>query len=353
MAVTKISIPTPDDWHVHLRDGEMLKETARWTGRDFARAIVMPNLKPPILTAQEAVNYREHIVKALGAVNLKPLMTIYLTDQTTPQSLKESFESGAVVAAKYYPANATTHSEAGVTSLSSLMRLCESLAELDAPLLVHGEVTRPDVDIFDKEKVFIDEVLAPILKQFPKLRVVFEHITTNDAVEFVKAHDEQMGATITAHHLEFNRNAMFKGGIRPHYYCLPVAKREIHRQGLIAAATSGHKSFFLGTDSAPHSIKAKESACGCAGLFTAPTALATYAEIFYKAKALEKLAGFASLNGPKFYRLPVNTEITELERLSAPLTFDNLVPLSHDENVQVFTPEAGVMWKATRRRPTI
>ena len=304
---TSLTIRRPDDWHVHLRDDAMLQAVVGYTASQFGRAIVMPNLRPPITTVAAARAYRERILAALAPGTVfTPLMTAYLTDTSDPDELERGFREGVFSACKLYPANATTNSAAGVSDIRHLDRVLDRLQNIGMPLLVHGEVTDPEVDIFDREAQFIERIAAPMLARFPGLRMVFEHITTRQAVEFVQASADNVAATITPHHLHINRNAMFAGGIRPHMYCLPVAKREVHRLALRSTATSGNEKFFLGTDSAPHAIDAKESACGCAGIFNAPFAIESYAAVFAEEQALDKLEAFASLNGPKFYRLPAN-----------------------------------------------
>jgi dihydroorotase len=321
----RIVLRRPDDWHVHLRDGAMLAGVANHTARQFARAIVMPNLKPPVTTVAAARAYRERILAAVDpAHGFTPLMTAYLTDGTAADEVERGFREGVFTACKLYPANATTNSAAGVTDIRRLDAVLERMQAIGMPLLVHGEVTDRHVDIFDREAVFIDRVMAPTLARFPGLRVVFEHITTVQAVDFVRAAGPDVAATITPHHLEINRNAMFDGGIRPHMYCLPVAKRELHRLALRAAATSGEAKFFLGTDSAPHAVGDKESACGCAGLFNAPAALESYAKVFEEEGALDRLEAFASLNGPAFYRMPANEQRVALVRapLAVPARID-------------------------------
>ncbi|MCU0697470.1 MAG: dihydroorotase [Myxococcaceae bacterium] len=315
--MTELELIRPDDWHVHLRDGELLKAVVDHTARQFARAIVMPNLKPPVTTVAAARAYRERILAAVDpALGFTPLMTAYLTDDSDADELERGFRDGVFTAAKLYPAHATTNSAAGVTDIRRLDRVLDRMQSLGMPLLVHGEVVDHSVDVFDREATFIDRVLAPTLERFPGLRVVFEHITTRQAVDFVTNARETVGATITPHHLEFNRNAMFEGGIRPHFYCLPVAKREVHRLALRKAATSGNPKFFLGTDSAPHRVVDKEAACGCAGIWNAPVALESYAKTFEEEGALDKLEAFASLHGPRFYRLPVNGTRVRLSRTS-------------------------------------
>jgi len=302
-------ITRPDDWHLHLRDGDALKSVLPDTARQFARAIVMPNLRPPVTSTAMALAYRDRILQALPAgMRFEPLMTLYLTDNTQPQEIATAKACGMVYGVKLYPAGATTNSDSGVTDIAKCNKALEAMQKLGLPLLVHAEVTESDVDVFDREKVFIDRHMAPLIKRFPALRVVFEHITTHDAAEFVAAAPANVGATITAHHLLLNRNAMFAGGMRPHHYCLPVLKREQHRLALVKAATSGNPKFFLGTDSAPHPKSAKEASCGCAGIYTAHAALELYAEAFEKADALDKLEAFASFYGADFYGLPRNQE---------------------------------------------
>ena len=309
----RLIIRRPDDWHVHLRDGEMLKLVAPFTARQFGRAIVMPNLLPPVTTAAAAEAYRERIVAATGP-EFTPLMTCYLTDETDPDELASGFAGRIWIAAKLYPANATTNSALGVTDVRNIYPALERMQTIGMVLCVHGEVTDPDVDVFDREAVFIDRVLAPVTRDFPELRIVLEHITTAEAADFVETGGPSIAATITPHHLIINRNALFDRGLRPHAYCLPVAKREKHRRAVRSAATSGSPKFFLGTDSAPHSRHAKESACGCAGIFNAPFALEAYASVFEEEGALERLEAFASENGPRFYGLPVNEGTVALER---------------------------------------
>ena len=307
--MSRVSIARPDDWHLHLRDGEHMRAVLPDVARRFARAIVMPNLQPPVTTADMALRYRERILAALPAgMQFEPLMTIYLTDRTTGEEIRRARACGAVHAVKYYPAGATTNAENGVTDLGKCEDSLAAMQDCDLPLLVHGEVTFDNVDVFDREKLFIDRVLIPVLQKFPRLRVVFEHITTKEAVRFVLASPPRIAATITAHHLLLNRNALFAGGIRPHHYCLPLFKREDDRQALINAATSGNPKFFLGTDSAPHARDTKEAACGCAGMYTAHAGIELYAELFSAYNALEKLEGFASVFGPAFYGLPRNQD---------------------------------------------
>ena len=310
-----ITIRRPDDWHVHLRDGNMLEAVARYTSAQFARAIVMPNLSSPIVTAAAAAAYRERILTAVPEnSDFTPLMTAYLTDVSNPQEVADGFASGVFTAAKLYPANATTNSTHGVTDISNIIPVLEKMQDIGMPLLIHGEVTDADVDIFDREAVFIEKILSGLADDLPALKIVLEHITTAGAVEFVGAAGPNIAATITPHHLHINRNAIFEGGIRPHAYCLPIAKRERHRLALRKAATSGSPKYFLGTDSAPHEIDAKESACGCAGIFNAPFALESYAAVFDEEHALDRLEGFASEHGARFYGLPLNEGTINLER---------------------------------------
>src|SRR5271169_5457566 len=310
-----ITLHRPDDWHVHLRDGTMLEKVLPYTARQFARAIVMPNLPLPVTDIARARAYRERIIDALRAgVNFTPLMTCYLTDTTNPDEVTRGYEEGVFAAVKLYPAHATTNSAFGVTNVDRVLPVLERMADIGMPLLVHGEVTDPEVDIFDREAVFIDRVLDPLRRRLPELRIVLEHITTEEAAQYVAASGPNLAATITAHHLVINRNAIFAGGIRPHLYCLPIAKRERHRLALRRAAMSGAERFFLGTDSAPHALPTKETACGCAGIFTAPCALEVYTEVFEEEAALDRLEAFASLNGPQFYRLPPNDARITLRR---------------------------------------
>jgi len=338
--VSSLTITRPDDWHLHLRDGAGLAAVLPHTARQFARAIVMPNLKPPVTTTAQAAAYRERILAALpDGMAFEPLMTLYLTDNTPPDEIRRAKDSGFVHALKLYPAGATTNSDAGVTDLAKTYRTLEVMQEVGMPFLVHGEVTDPAVDIFDREAVFIDRVMEPLRRAMPELKVVFEHITTRQAAEYVAAADRHVAATITAHHLLYNRNEIFKGGIRPHYYCLPVLKREEHRVALVRAATSSSPKFFLGTDSAPHPKGLKEHACGCAGCYTALHAMELYAQAFDQAGALDKLEGFASHHGPDFYGLPRNAGSLTLRReqwtLPAELPFGEatVVPLNGGESI--------------------
>ena len=321
----KLSLRRPDDWHVHLRDGAMLTDVVNYTARQFARAIVMPNLTPPVTTVAAGIAYRQRIIDAVDpSLNFTPLMVCYLTDTIDANEVARGHAEGVFTACKLYPANATTNSSHGVTDIKNIYPVLEAMQRIGMPLLVHGEVTHQDVDIFDREAVFIDDVLQDVIKDFPDLKIVFEHITTAEAAAFVTAAGPNIAATITPHHLEFNRNAIFQGGIRPHYYCLPIAKREKHRLALRKAAVSGSPKFFLGTDTAPHTIEAKQSACGCAGLFNAPYALEAYAKVFDEENALDRLEGFASEFGPRFYGLPLNEGKVTLTRkeVSVPDTLD-------------------------------
>jgi dihydroorotase len=338
-----LTITRPDDWHLHLRDGPAMKDALAHSASVFARAIVMPNLKPPVTRTEQAKSYRDRIVAALAPGHrFEPLMTLYLTDVTPAEEIRRARDSGIVHAVKLYPAGATTHSDGGVTNLDRCTAVLEAMQALDMPLLVHGESTDPAIDVFDRERSFIDAVLIPLRRRFSTLRIVFEHITTREAVQYIEQSDDRLGATITAHHLRYNRNALFvdpdgRNGIRPHAYCLPVLKREVHRQALVRAATGGNPRFFLGTDSAPHSVHDKESACGCAGCFTAPLALPMYADCFEQAGALDRLEAFASFHGADFYRLPRNQDRIALRRLAwrppaqLPFGADRVVPMGGGE----------------------
>jgi len=341
-----LTITRPDDWHLHLRDGAMLKAILPETTRHFGRAIIMPNLIPPVLTATHATAYRDRILSALpdGAV-FDPLMTLYLTEDTDPDDLAAAHASGLIKAVKLYPAGATTNSASGVSNFDKVRPTLERMAEIGCPLCVHGEVTDPAIDIFDREAVFIDRVLEPIRKATPNLRVIMEHITTKDGVDYVLANDRDLGATITTHHLIINRNHILVGGIKPHYYCLPVAKRESHRLALRAAATSGDPRFFLGTDSAPHIDPLKENACGCAGCFTATNTMSLLAHVFEEDNALDKLEGFASLNGPAFYKLPTNTDTITLTK-GDPVLFPAKLD-TPEGDVTIFDPGFPVHWHVT------
>jgi dihydroorotase len=340
-----LTITRPDDWHLHLRDGDFLKDALAPTAAVFARAIVMPNLKPPVTTLAQALAYRDRILAAVPqAMRFEPLMTLYLTDATPAAEMHRARESGAVHGVKLYPAGATTHADSGVTDLARCAAALEAMQDVGLPLLVHGESTDASVDVFDREQVFIDTVLAPLRRRYPALRIVFEHITTREAARFIEQADGPIAATITAHHLRYNRNALFvdpqgRNGVRPHLYCLPVIKREVHRQALLAAATSGNPRFFLGTDSAPHPVRDKLAACGCAGCFSAPVALPMYAEAFEEAGALARLEGFASHHGADFYGLARNTERITLERAAwqppGQVAFgaDHVAPLGQGETL--------------------
>jgi dihydroorotase len=338
-----LTITRPDDWHLHLRDGAALASVLPHTARQFARAIVMPNLKPPVTTTAMALAYRERILAALPeGMSFEPLMTLYLTDNTPPDEIRRAVDSGFIHAVKLYPAGATTNSDAGVTDLTRCYKTLEVMQELDMPFLLHGEVTDGDIDLFDREAVFIERVLRPLRAAMPELPIVFEHITTKDAAQYVAEAEGPIGATITAHHLLYNRNEIFRGGINPHYYCLPVLKREEHRLALVTAATSGDERYFLGTDSAPHAIGAKESSCGCAGCYTALHAMELYTEAFARAGALDKLEAFASLNGPAFYGLEPNAGTITLKRET--WTLPNAVPFGDSQLVPLNAGEE-IGWK--------
>lgn len=338
--IQSVTIARPDDWHLHLRDGEALASVLPHTARQFGRAIVMPNLKPPITTTAQAIAYRGRIMAALPqGMHFEPLMTLYLTNNTPPDEIRRAKDSGLVHAVKLYPAGATTNSDAGVTDLTKCYETLETMQSVGMPLLVHGEVTDPAVDLFDREAVFIERVMQPLRRDMPELKIVFEHITTKNAVQYVSEGKGAIAATVTAHHLLYNRNDIFKGGIRPHYYCLPVLKREEHRRALMQAATSGNTKFFLGTDSAPHPKGLKEHACGCAGCYTALHAMELYAEAFDQAGALDKLEAFASVNGAAFYGLPRNAGTVTLKReawtvpAELPLGDATIVPLNGGESI--------------------
>ncbi|HUP67201.1 MAG TPA: dihydroorotase [Sphingomicrobium sp.] len=335
MANQTLTIRRPDDWHVHLRDGDMLRTVAPFTARQFGRAIVMPNLVPPVTTVDAAADYRDRIIQAAGS-GFKPLMTAYLTDGISPDEIARGFEEQVWIAAKLYPAGATTNSASGVTDIARIHPVLERMERIGMALCVHGEVTDPQVDVFDREGVFIDRVLSGVVRDFPGLKIVFEHITTRDAAQFVADSGSNIAATVTPQHLIINRNAIFAGGLRPHAYCLPVAKREEHRVAVRKAATSGSAKFFLGTDSAPHSREAKESACGCAGIFNAPFALESYATVFEEEGALDRLEAFASENGPQFYGLPLNDGTVTLERteIQVPDEIHGLVPFHAGETLR-------------------
>jgi dihydroorotase len=337
--MTKLTITRPDDWHVHLRDGDVLKDTVRDTSRYMGRAIIMPNLVPPVTTTELAQQYQQRIMAENPAPTFTPLMTLYLTDKTTAEEIKKAKASGLVYAAKLYPAGATTNSDSGVTSTDNIREALVAMQEVGMLLLVHGEVTTNEIDIFDREEQFLKTVLAPLVDEYPNLKIVLEHITTKNAAEFVANAGPNVAATITVHHLLYNRNHMLVGGIKPHFYCLPILKRNIHQQALIKAATSGSKKFFLGTDSAPHTQQSKESGCGCAGSYTAFAALELYAEVFEEAGALDKLEAFTSFNGPDFYNLPRNSDTLDLEKTQWPVpeTLDfgsnKVVPIKAGEKI--------------------
>ncbi|OSQ30115.1 dihydroorotase [Thalassospira sp. MCCC 1A03138] len=342
--VNRITLRRPDDWHLHLRDGAMLAGVIGETSEHFARAIIMPNLVPPVVKTADAIAYRDRINAVIPqGHDFTPLMTLYLTEGTNPDDVEEGYKSGVITALKLYPAGATTNSASGVRDFDKAMPVLERMASLGIPLCVHGEVTDPEIDIFDREAVFIDRVLDPLRKRLPELRVIMEHITTEDGVEYVKANDRNLGATITTHHLIINRNAILVGGIHPHFYCLPVAKREKHRLALRKAAASGDVRFFLGTDSAPHTDDRKESACGCAGIFTASNTVQLLAHVFEEEGALDKLEGFASVNGPQFYGLPLNGDKITLEKRDAAATFPARIETGEGP-VTVFDPGFPIYW---------
>ncbi len=339
----KLTITRPDDWHLHVRNGAILNTVIPHTARQFARAIIMPNLKPPVTTVAQALSYREEILQAVPKnLNFKPLMTLYLTNSTTAEEVKKAAESEYIHAFKLYPAGATTNSDAGVADLKAVYPILEAMQQYKLPLLIHGEVTQDECDIFDRERVFVETTLADISRNFPELRMVLEHVTTAEAVQFVVSASDNIAATITPQHLLFNRNAILAGGIRPHYYCLPIIKREKHRQALVKAAISGNPKFFLGTDSAPHLTHLKENSCGCAGCYSAHAAIELYTEVFDNANALDKLEAFASFYGPDFYRLPRNTDTITLQKQSW------LVPNHYgNQNIQITPLKAGenINWK--------
>lgn len=353
----RLIIKRPDDFHVHFRDGDVLKAVVGETARDFARAIVMPNLVPPVVTAAEAIAYRERILAHTNNSSFLPLMTLYLTESSDPSDIKLAAKEGIVNAVKLYPAGATTNSDSGVTSIDRVMPALEAMVEADLPLCVHGEVTDPEIDIFDREAVFIERVLIPLRKELPDLRIVMEHVTTREGVQYVQSESGNIGATITPHHLIINRNDLLVGGIRPHYYCLPIAKRELHRQALRKAVTSGDSRFFLGTDSAPHTRDVKENACGCAGVFNATNTMPCLAQVFEEENALDKLEGFTSVNGARFYRLEISEATLTLQKQEAPVTFPTMIHVSdpttqqatetavgYDSSIVVFDPGMPIYW---------
>jgi dihydroorotase len=343
--VKSLILIQPDDWHVHLRTGQLLSTVVAHTARQFARAMVMPNLKPPISTVAMALNYRQQILQALPeGSTFQPLMTLYLTPQTTVEEVKKVAESNAVYAFKWYPAGATTHSEAGVDNIVTLYPILAAMQQYDVPLLIHGEVTDKDCDIFDRERLFIEKILIKVITDFPQLRIVLEHITTKEAVQFVESSAMQIAATITPQHLLLNRNALFSGGIRPHHYCLPILKREVHRLALVQAAISGNPKFFLGTDSAPHPIAAKQSQCGCAGCYSAHAAIELYAQVFEHSQALDRLENFAAVYGANFYRLPLNQTRIQLQKQQW------IVPSHYgdnDDQIQPLFAGEALSWKSS------
>ncbi|WP_099867315.1 dihydroorotase [Pararhizobium haloflavum] len=343
--MNELTIRRPDDWHLHLRDGAMLKGVLPFSAAHFARAIIMPNLVPPVVTVADAQSYRARILDSLpDGVDFEPLMTLYLTEATSPDDVAAGHESGLIKAVKLYPAGATTNSDSGVKSIDRVMPVLERMAAMGLPLCVHGEVTDASVDIFDREAVFIERVLAPLRERVPDLKIVMEHVTTKDGVDYVASAERNLAATITTHHLIINRNAILAGGIRPHYYCLPVAKRETHRQALRAAATSGDRRFFLGTDSAPHVDPSKECGCGCAGIFTAINTLSCLAHVFEEERALDRLEAFTSLNGPAYYGLPVNSATVTLKRLPEPIRLPGKIDTGAGP-VTVFDPMFALHWQ--------
>ncbi|MDF1608755.1 dihydroorotase [Hoeflea sp. YIM 152468] len=343
--MVEITIPKPDDWHLHLRDGAMLEGVLPYSARHFARAIIMPNLMPPVVTGADAQAYRDRIMAALPkGMQFKPLMTLYLTEGTDAADVARAHTSGLVTAVKLYPAGATTNSNSGVRDLAKVMPVLEKMAEIGMPLCIHGEVADPSVDIFDREAVFIDTVLDPLRRTLPQLKMTLEHVTTSNGVDYVMAADANLAASITTHHLMINRNAILAGGIKPHYYCLPVAKRESHRLALRKAATSGDSRFFLGTDSAPHVDPLKECACGCAGIFTSINTLSCLAHVFEEDNALDRLEKFAGLNGPAWYGLPVNGETVTLIKRDQPVSFPSRIETG-DGPVTVFDPRVPIHWE--------
>lgn len=342
-AIDRLTIRRPDDWHLHVRDGAILDTVVPFTARQFARAIIMPNLVPPATTTEQIAAYRERIRAAIPeGADFTPLMTAYLTDNTDPDDLAAGHAAGVITAAKLYPAGATTNSDSGVTDIAGIEPVLRRMAEIGMPLLVHGEVTENEIDIFDREKVFIERILIPLMTRLPDLRVVLEHITTAEAVDAVRRGGDNLAATVTPHHMMINRTDIFRGGIRPHLYCLPIAKREVHRRAVRELATSGHPRVFLGTDSAPHPVGAKESACGCAGIFSAPTAIELYAQAFDEDGALDHLEGFASLNGPAFYRLPANETRVALVRRD--ITVPGDIRIDGEERIRPFRSGETLGW---------
>ena len=343
----KIEIIKPDDWHVHFRDNKILEAVVPETTRHFSRAIVMPNLTPPILTGNDAIEYKKRIENKIPKDDeFLPLMTLYLTENTNKDELKKSYENGLVFAAKLYPAGATTNSEAGVKDIQKIMPILETMSHIGMPLLIHGEVTNKNIDIFDREKVFIDTILERICKELPELKITLEHITTENAVFYVQEGNDNLSATITPHHLALNRNAIFAGGINPHYYCLPILKRERHRQALVNAATSGNKKFFLGTDTAPHLIYTKENSCGCAGVFNSTYCMSILAEVFDRKKSINNLEKFTSINGAKHYNMPINKQKLKLIKSKEPISFKKSLKFN-DHEIIIFIPNFSVHWEVT------
>ena len=344
----EIEIIKPDDWHVHFRDNEILKAVVPETSRHFARSIVMPNLVPPILNAKQAIEYKKRIKKAIPSTdNFEPLMTIYLTEETNKKELKQAYKDKAVFAVKLYPAGATTNSDSGVKDIQNVMPVLETMAEIGMPLLIHGEVTDKEIDIFDREKIFIDEKLDFICKELPNLKITLEHITTTEATQYVKESNKNLRASITPHHLALNRNALFVGGIRPHNYCLPILKRETHRKALVEAATSGNQKFFLGTDTAPHLIKDKENACGCAGVFNAKYCIQILTQLFENQKALHNLEKFISRNGANHYNLKTNKDTILLIKSSDAFSFEDYLNIGK-QKIKIFKPDFPVFWRAIK-----
>ena len=340
-----IEITKPDDWHVHFRDGQILKAVVPETSRHFKRAIVMPNLIPPILTGLDALEYKKRIIAATpNSDAFTPLMTLYLTEETNKNDLEKAYKEGLVFGAKLYPAGATTNSDSGVKNIKKIMPLLETMSQIQMPLLIHGEVTNKDIDIFDREKIFIDTVLDFLCKELPELKITLEHITTENATSYIKESSKNLSATITPHHLALNRNAIFVGGIKPHYYCLPILKRENHRSALVNAATSGNDKFFLGTDTAPHLIHTKENACGCAGVFNSTYCMSILAEIFDKKNSIDKLEKFTSINGAKHYNLSINKEKIKIIKLKNPISFKKSLKIYRNEII-IFEPDFPVYWE--------
>lgn len=343
--MTSITITRPDDWHLHLRDGEMLKGVLPDTSAHFRRAIIMPNLVPPVVTTADAIRYRDRIVACIpDGDDFTPLMTLYLTETTDPDDVVSGFKDGIITAVKLYPAGATTNSESGVTDIAKVLPVLEKMAEAGIPLCMHGEVTNADVDIFDREAVFIETVLDPLRKRLPELKIIMEHVTTKDGVDYVLGEEHGLAATLTTHHLIINRNTILVGGIKPHYYCLPIAKREVHRQALVKAAISGDRRIFLGTDSAPHIDPLKENACGCAGIYSSINTMSCLAHVFEDAGALDKLESFASLNGPAFYGLSKNTATMTLTKRENPIEFPKTIETGEGA-VTVFDPQFPLHWE--------